>query len=235
MSQLWTSPPTASGPDRAEWAQRINAATGSAGGGADADDRREKRIRARSAARHGEHCGLCGRTFEPDEPVWRQRVIVGYFISYCWATPPVCESCKPKWSGWLTPEACDGCGRPVHYEWSLRHRRRALCCNACGKRAQNRAERAARAEARGTRRCPTCAETFEPARADAKFCSSPCRQKAYRRRVTADKADNVVRPDKCNGVTATKVIAGATLDSRNGAENRLRQASPTSTSAAGSV
>ncbi len=205
---------TASGPDLAEFAQRINAATEPAGD-VDADDRRW--IRARFAAYDGEYCGLCGGTFEPDEPVWRQRVIVGHCTNDLSATPPVCGSCKSDWPGWLPPEACDGCGRPVHYEWSLRHRRRAQCCDACGKRAQNRAERAARAEARGTRRCPTCAETFEPARADAKFCSSPCRQKAYRRRVTADKGARRADPDKCNGVTATKGPYVAALDSRNGA------------------
>jgi len=33
--------------------------------------------------------------------------------------------------------------------------------------------------------CGQCREQFEPARSDARFCSSACRQKAYRRRVSA--------------------------------------------------
>ena len=31
-------------------------------------------------------------------------------------------------------------------------------------------------------RCKVCGETFKPARSDAKTCSPPCRQKAYRQR-----------------------------------------------------
>jgi hypothetical protein len=35
-----------------------------------------------------------------------------------------------------------------------------------------------------TRPCVGCGETFEPTRADAQYCSSACRQQAYRHRVT---------------------------------------------------
>jgi transposase-like protein len=40
--------------------------------------------------------------------------------------------------------------------------------------------RGAFGEVRTERRCVVCAEPFEAARLDAKFCSSKCRQKAYR-------------------------------------------------------
>ena len=38
------------------------------------------------------------------------------------------------------------------------------------------------------RSCAHCAETFLPARRDARYCSNRCRQSAYRRRVTASTA-----------------------------------------------
>lgn len=34
-------------------------------------------------------------------------------------------------------------------------------------------------------KCDVCAKVFAAPRSDAKYCSSPCRQKAYRKRVTA--------------------------------------------------
>jgi hypothetical protein len=33
--------------------------------------------------------------------------------------------------------------------------------------------------------CEACGEAFTPTRSDGRYCSSPCRQKAYRRRVSA--------------------------------------------------
>ena len=43
------------------------------------------------------------------------------------------------------------------------------------------ASRGALDKAATERRCAHCNEPFEAARADAKFCSSKCRQRAYRR------------------------------------------------------
>ena len=40
-----------------------------------------------------------------------------------------------------------------------------------------------------TKTCPVCGGTFEPRRfGSSRYCSSACRQKAYRRRVKAAKA-----------------------------------------------
>lgn len=72
---------------------------------------------------------------------------------------------------------------------SKRHARHHFCSEAC-KRKQASQRYAAiarqrRAEARGpSRQCAVCGEPFEPARADARYCSPACKQKAYRVRVT---------------------------------------------------
>jgi hypothetical protein len=34
--------------------------------------------------------------------------------------------------------------------------------------------------------CDQCGEAFTPTRSDARYCSSPCRQRAYRRRQATD-------------------------------------------------
>lgn len=39
-----------------------------------------------------------------------------------------------------------------------------------------------------TRRCPACGAAFRPARTDAIFCASACRQRAYRQRISVTEA-----------------------------------------------
>ena len=39
-----------------------------------------------------------------------------------------------------------------------------------------------RRRARGELTCACCGKTFDPVRADARFCSNACRQKSYRQR-----------------------------------------------------
>jgi hypothetical protein len=76
-----------------------------------------------------------------------------------------------------------------------------------------------RAEARGaTRVCAECGETFEPTRADAKFCSGGCKQKAYRKRVTLTECCAGLTLESRNGesVTANECRSGKILESRNG-------------------
>jgi hypothetical protein len=40
--------------------------------------------------------------------------------------------------------------------------------------------------------CQVCGRIFQPPRSDAKYCSSACRQKAYRTRVTGKRPDRAV-------------------------------------------
>ena len=87
---------------------------------------------------------------------------------------------------------CASCGRMVHNTESRWQRRWTFCSDACQRRHQSTYQagiaRVRRAEARGVSRpCEECGEHFEPTRADARFCSSACRQKAHRKRVTLAK------------------------------------------------
>ena len=82
-------------------------------------------------------------------------------------------------------------------------KRRVTTCPNCGSRRLNKHERSnssacctgfcqqqlKKTKEREKRRpepreCHQCGETFEPRRKDSKFCTSACKQKAYRRRVT---------------------------------------------------
>ena len=72
-----------------------------------------------------------------------------------------------------------------------------LYCDPCRERweadreAKRQRDRVYRRELRARRRamrvgiCESCAETFRPSRADSRYCSNACRQRAYRRRATA--------------------------------------------------
>jgi hypothetical protein len=165
-----------------------------------------RRRMVRAAAATAGHCARCGHALAPGAPVWRQRTsypIAPFRLVYTVA--PFCERCgKPKGKP-TTARPCEGCGRPVHHvpSWCNPYApppRHALCSRACRRRQQSAVARARRAKARSaTRACACCGEHFESKRADAVFCSGACRQKAYRRRVTADEC-----------------LAGETIDSRNG-------------------
>jgi hypothetical protein len=49
-----------------------------------------------------------------------------------------------------------------------------------GRKRRLERQRAARAEARGERRCPMCTRMFTPKRSDAIYCKDACRQLAHR-------------------------------------------------------
>lgn len=137
-------------------------------------------------------CAQCGRKLAPDAPVWRTRVRLDPALLTAKGAAritlaPVCERCKPRWGLLFEPaQPCVTRGRPVHNEEKpnpLARKWIAICCEACTPAARATAARQRRSDERGTRLCETCGEVFEPARNDARFCSSPCRQRAYRKRL----------------------------------------------------
>jgi hypothetical protein len=69
---------------------------------------------------------------------------------------------------------CEGCGRPM-VAWFHHARRRWTCSERCAKRAQ-------RGRSLTDRECEECGATYTPSRSDARYCSSPCRQRSYRAR-----------------------------------------------------
>lgn len=160
------------------------------------------------AAKTGKCCGGCGRKLGAGDPVWRKRVGLGYGLMH-WRTAmvPLCERCKPDaaWHPTHSSGACEGCGRPVHNTEGPRRRRHVFCSERCVEIYQSAVARQRRSEARGTTRaCGECGEYFEPARADAKFCSGACRQKAHRKRVTDVKCSASVA-DSRNAVARREV------------------------------
>jgi hypothetical protein len=158
----------------------------------DPDDERLVRTRAEKtlvweAAKYARWCCECGRDIAPGETVVRRRRYGamrdggGVYI--------YCEDCGPK--GYpLKP--CAHCGRGVHLifveRWMLvdssvrRLAQLPFCCDRCAAQYWNEPRKQRRAEARASLRCQECAEVIDAGRSDAKYCSSACRQRAYRAR-----------------------------------------------------
>jgi hypothetical protein len=161
------------------------------------------------AHRRGDVCATCGKRFAPGETAYVRpvQVLCRDFdppLDY-WSYPvqaPECIGCrpaklftdlsKPSYPPWLRRECmprsgpCVGCGRPVVYPRpQFTHGRRHFYC---GMRCVEKFHRANRArQERRPKTCAVCGGMFRPRRRDATTCSSVCRQKAYRRRVTDKK------------------------------------------------
>jgi hypothetical protein len=153
----------------------------------------ERLHKLRDAAHTCANCAGCGHTFEPDEPVWRVRVRTGagYSGGCSMIIAPFCQQClKPDWAPAVSSGRCEGCGRMAHNTEGYRDHIycSGVCAKQCEARRHSAIARQQRAEARGpTRICGQCGGRFEPRRADARFCSGVCKQRAYRKRVTVSK------------------------------------------------
>jgi len=150
------------------------------------------------AWRGGKWCADCGEAFPDDVPIYRRMVsqwtrvqggrLVGSRRS---RVAPVCEGCKcpGEWDlHWdqnavcnlydvLGSDPCMGCERAV-YQSSLRARRWSYCSHDCRDKALREAHALRMAQRRFE--CAGCGEEYEPTRSDARYCSSRCRQAAYR-------------------------------------------------------
>jgi hypothetical protein len=159
--------------------------------------------RLRKAAETG-CCGICNRTLAPHEPVWRRRFTRRSMLGWGTIMVPCCEQHNGVggvFADYQKPSPCEGCGRTVHTEWSRRLCRRTFCCEVCEVKARCGEARDKRRQARGaTRVCEQCGETFELTRSDARYCSGPCKQVAYRLRVTDSKRLRVSTFDTRNAV-----------------------------------
>jgi hypothetical protein len=153
----------------------------------------------------GSCCGACGTSFAPDATVWRQ-----HFTIYCEGSGhrrkrrevlgAACGACREMGragaplhgaSRCHPPRPCLGCGRPcaTPVYWQLdanydvignKPPGPALCSRACEIVAARRARIAAKPSR--TRSCAVCQTAFTPPRTDGVYCSSRCRQAAYRAR-----------------------------------------------------
>jgi hypothetical protein len=106
-------------------------------------------------------------------------------VGRLWEVLACCGDCRKdherQWRCTVRP--CGYCARPVGWYDDQARRRRTLyyCCNRCRGRAYNQLQKARRSAARHLT-CATCKTTFTPARADGRYCSPACRQRAYRQR-----------------------------------------------------
>jgi hypothetical protein len=140
-----------------------------------------------------EFCANCERDIEPDEFVERREL--GY-SSWRRGSPPthggvLCEDCST--ADPLHRRDCEGCGRPTvdrsRHRWvydpGIGPNRRTFCSRRCKdahyrhRRQHRLAEERAQA---GPHRCADCDEIMDGQRSDARYCSSACRQRAYRAR-----------------------------------------------------
>lgn len=128
------------------------------------EERAKSELRWR-AAETAAWCGGCGRDLNPMEPIWHDRGICG-------------RCCARTWREWCQQQ-CESCGRTVHYSRRSKH---PACCEQHRLRAQADRRRDDRTTARSGRHCATCSDHFTPPRADGRYCSPKCRQKAYRTR-----------------------------------------------------
>lgn len=149
-------------------------------------------------ARHlGGFCGKCQRKLKARQTVWR---ITLNFGSYRGGGPrnaltPVCRHCGPKsWRKDRTHRGrCAQCDRPVvnhvgytnPFEWETRYPN-VFCSDVCSSRWHSSQRWKRKKEARRQQPfiCEGCGKHFEPRRSDAKHCSSACKQRAYRVRMS---------------------------------------------------
>ena len=154
------------------------------------DKERARRAQRYEAEKTAKVCGDCGKAIAPVEPICRTRRYIGHgFMGGArYSVYPVCEDCIEPWDRFGRPTKCEACGRPMQ-QVRLFSGRHHFCCLECAKKIYRQTAKDRKAAAR-RRTCPLCEQEFTPARNDAKTCSSVCRQKAYRQRVT----DRAVAP-----------------------------------------
>ena len=74
------------------------------------------------------------------------------------------------------------CGYCRKLLYTQTYNRKYCRYETCGHKALNLRNSIRRRRARGELTCACCGKTFDPVRADARFCSNACRQKSYRQR-----------------------------------------------------
>jgi len=142
------------------------------------------RWRSLDRSGNGECCGKCGEDFLKDEPIYRRRSNIGrgFLGGMRTALLSYCDSCAPKiCDTQYQTGKCDVCARTVHYPWDFVSRWHLFCSVRCSKAHYARVQREKRL-AKRRKTCNECGRDFLAPRSDSKFCSSACKQRAYRDR-----------------------------------------------------
>ena len=135
----------------------------------------DRQRRMRESANNAECCSRCGCPIDAGEPVVRCRCGYGVYLE--------CTRCSPQPS-WRAPQPCAHCGRPVFQLLDRVRRKATLCCGRCAWAYYLRRLRIRRRQRRQMAEiaCAACSKLFVPRRADARTCSSKCRQWLHRMR-----------------------------------------------------
>ena len=132
-------------------------------------------------------CPSCHRDLTDSEPVHLVHRVSLSWQQTCSVTRLVCRACAAqigKYCEWQTPRTCEGCGRVVVHDTRRSAPEHAICGEACRRSVRASLARERRQRRRRPRVC-LCGIKFKPQRSDAVFCSSTCRQRAYRQRLAA--------------------------------------------------
>jgi hypothetical protein len=144
-------------------------------------------------------CAKCGSLIETGVAVWMERQTSGYPQRRA-----TCKACVDADSGdawwrergytpptrFRAPQPCGECGRPIHRPVSRKLPTHNYCSPECASKGWARWHSERRKAARRISTCEACGGTFLPRRADAKFCSVVCKQRAYRGRLAALRIDD---------------------------------------------
>jgi hypothetical protein len=147
------------------------------------DEAREANRRQSRLQEVPDECYRCEKPLGPGGEVWRVRIYVGRgFFGDSFLILPHCPECGAKAAGsWRArrakPWPCEACGRPVVDTGYLPPDH-----TACGSPCREEARKVRRRAQHDEQACATCGKPFTPTRADAAYCSSACRQRAYRER-----------------------------------------------------
>jgi hypothetical protein len=139
---------------------------------------------------NGGYCSRCQAKFAPDQVVVVVRKGDKWFetdwVTVCAACAEPAEQARAKYK-----VMCEGCSQPMltpRYPCAVRRwvsSWKNIGEHVCSKRCEQRYRRRLQRESRDETHCTVCGVGFRPKRADAKFCSNACRQRAYRE-VSAD-------------------------------------------------
>ena len=118
--------------------------------------------------------------------IYRARTYVtgrGFLRNYSISILSYCKSCAP-YRDYHEGE-CKICDRDVYFPWDRINRRYIFCSKNCSKQFWINFQREKRLKERQItcqKVCGECKKSFKAPRSDTKFCSTVCKQKAYRAR-----------------------------------------------------
>ena len=147
---------------------------------------------ASRAFEYSDYCGKCYKVISPNQPISLTRVTAKasnskngtVLTTVCLECFGITEYNQKK----SIVRSCAVCSREIHYDIDMDggrryHRGLELCSLKCAWTLRNKKTAKKRLEiVNPSVACEVCSTEFTPSRTDSRYCSSKCRQKAYRQR-----------------------------------------------------